>query len=81
MKATWWLARTVARLALTFGFVACAGVEREPEAPGPHRESSDIEELAEAAALYHSACSTCHLPPDPEHATDRAWLNQVTDTA
>jgi len=31
--------------------------------------------------LFSSSCIACHVPPDPKFATDRAWLNQVTDTA
>ena len=39
------------------------------------------EEIAEAGTLFASSCTQCHLPPDPEHPTDRAWLDQVRDTA
>ena len=46
-----------------------------------HGDDSTAEEIEEAAELFRSSCSTCHLPPDPDHATDLAWLNQVTDTA
>jgi mono/diheme cytochrome c family protein len=44
-------------------------------------DTPTAEEIQEAAELFSSSCASCHLPPDPEHATDRAWLNQVTDTA
>jgi len=39
------------------------------------------EAIAEAAQLFRSSCATCHLPPDPARETDRAWLDQVRDTA
>lgn len=38
-------------------------------------------EITKAGKIFAKACVSCHLPPDPEHATDRAWLNQVKDTA
>lgn len=38
-------------------------------------------DIAAAGELFKSSCAMCHLPPDPEHPTDRAWLNQVKDTA
>jgi hypothetical protein len=36
---------------------------------------------AEAGEAFANACARCHLPPDARYATDRAWLNQVRDTA
>jgi cytochrome c553 len=45
----------------------------------------DVEEHAvtpaEAGRSFANACTRCHLPPDARYATDRAWLNQVRDTA
>jgi mono/diheme cytochrome c family protein len=38
-------------------------------------------DIAAAGKLFRSSCTSCHLPPDPAHETDRAWLNQVKDTA
>lgn len=38
-------------------------------------------DIAAAGKLFKSSCAMCHLPPDPKHPTDRAWLNQVKDTA
>ena len=38
-------------------------------------------DIAAAGKLFKSSCAMCHLPPDPGHPTDRAWLNQVKDTA
>lgn len=42
---------------------------------------SDSNALAKAGKLFKNACTTCHLPPDPAQALDRAWLNQLKDTA
>lgn len=36
---------------------------------------------AEVGKLFQSQCMSCHLPPDPGFPTDRAWLNQIQDTA
>ena len=38
-------------------------------------------DLNRAGALFIESCISCHLPPDPNYATDRAWLNQIKDTA
>jgi mono/diheme cytochrome c family protein len=35
----------------------------------------------DAAQLFQERCLTCHVPPDPRFAVDRAWLEQVRDTA
>ena len=40
-----------------------------------------VKEINDAGELFRSSCSACHLPPDPGHALDLAWLRQVTDTA
>lgn len=48
---------------------------------GHHGGKSAAGEMKDAGALFRSSCSTCHLPPDPDHETDRAWLTQVKDTA
>ena len=39
------------------------------------------QELARAGKVFQESCTFCHLAPDPSHPTDRAWLNQVSDTA
>ena len=44
-------------------------------------EDSAATETAKAAKLYTTSCISCHLPPDPQVMTDRAWLSQVSDTA
>lgn len=36
---------------------------------------------SEPAALFRSRCLACHVPPDPRFAVERAWLEQVLDTA
>ena len=36
---------------------------------------------AEAAKIFAKRCTSCHLPPDPSFAVDRAWITQLTDTA
>ena len=45
------------------------------------KDAPTVTEITAAGKIFAKACVTCHLPPDPEHATDRAWLNQVKDTA
>jgi len=31
--------------------------------------------------LFRSRCLACHVPPDPHFSVERAWLEQVLDTA
>lgn len=38
-------------------------------------------ELVAAGKVFQESCTFCHVVPDPAHLTDRAWLNQVSDTA
>ncbi|MFT7678735.1 MAG: hypothetical protein ACI8QC_002732 [Planctomycetota bacterium] len=38
-------------------------------------------ELVGAGKVFQESCTFCHVVPDPAHPTDRAWLNQVSDTA
>lgn len=45
------------------------------------RGASTDRQTEDVGVLFRSSCATCHLPPDPDHETDRAWLEQVTDTA
>jgi len=37
--------------------------------------------LTQAAELYGTSCVGCHVPPDPRFEVERAWLEQVRDTA
>ena len=34
-----------------------------------------------AGTLFSQRCASCHTVPDPQIATDRAWLDQVNRTA
>ena len=65
-------------LPLCHASVAAPQGPLRPQVPG---DGPTVAEIAEAAALFESSCVACHLPPDPEHGTDRAWLSQVRDTA
>jgi mono/diheme cytochrome c family protein len=58
---------------------ALAADDPAPDDPAPDEPTP--EEIAEAGALFAASCTQCHLPPDPAHPTDRAWLDQVRDTA
>ena len=41
----------------------------------------DVDPVAHAGRMYSERCINCHQPPDTRFATDRAWLQQVYDTA
>ena len=69
----------------TVGLAAICGVLLTPallaSTEATHEDVPTAKEVADAGALFRSSCAACHLPPDPDHVTDRAWLDQVTDTA
>ena len=39
------------------------------------------QEEGRAGVLFRENCLACHQAPDLKFPTDRAWLNQVKDTA
>jgi mono/diheme cytochrome c family protein len=41
----------------------------------------DVEDPAQLARAFGSRCASCHAVPDPNFATDRAWLGQLPTTA
>ena len=45
------------------------------------QDSPSPEELTRAGELYREQCLACHQPPDLRFPADRAFLNQVADTA
>ena len=53
-------------LALASVALSCAQAEQATETPDE---------------LFLSRCLACHVPPDPRFAVERAWLEQVLDTA
>ena len=65
-----------AALAIAFFLPSVFATAADDKDDGP--KAADI---AAAGELFKSSCAMCHLPPDPKHPTDRAWLNQVKDTA
>lgn len=65
-----------ATLAIAFLLSGAFATALDDKDDGP--KAADI---AAAGELFKSSCAMCHLPPDPKHPTDRAWLNQVKDTA
>jgi len=44
----------------------------------PDRDTFTLED---AGRLFKGSCSQCHTVPDTAFETDRAWLEQVRDTA
>jgi len=58
-------------LSAVFGAVAA----QDPESGG------DARAVAAAGAFFVENCVACHVVPDLSYAVDRAWLNQVADTA
>jgi hypothetical protein len=62
--------RAPAALAFLGLALACArgGARQDPAAPS-------------AEELFQARCTSCHVPPDPAFAVERAWIEQVKDTA
>ena len=65
-----------ATLAIAFLLSSASAIAPDDKDDGP--KAADI---GAAGELFKGSCAMCHLPPDPKHPTDRAWLNQVKDTA
>ena len=63
---------SIAAAALATAGILCAG--QDPEAPS-------AKQVADAGTMFRTGCLSCHIPPDPAFAVDRAWLKQVSDTA
>ena len=79
---------TQPRVTLSCATLSCVALALGSLAPLSASSAQDHDEAAPTAAeitkagkIFAKACVSCHLPPDPEHATDRAWLNQIKDTA
>ncbi len=59
---------------------------RENPDPAPAPDNSAAAETQEwtrdrVATLYNGACEPCHTNPDTRFETDRAWLEQLRQTA
>lgn len=50
-------------------------------AHGQSRSEGSSPDPTDLAALYAGRCASCHVPPDPAFAVDRAWITQLADTA
>ena len=68
--------RAIATITTSVGLLLLPSV-----ASSQHTHQDQPSAAEDPATLFASSCASCHLPPDPEHETDRAWLNQVRDTA
>jgi hypothetical protein len=72
--------RALIRITSIPGALLAASTLLTAQGPLPG-DAPTTKEIADAGKLFRSSCTSCHLPPDPDHATDLAWLDQVTDTA
>jgi hypothetical protein len=63
--------------ALASAALAClaASFQEGHRKPGGHAAAHD------PRAIFENHCARCHVQPDPAFAVDRAWLEQVHDTA
>lgn len=53
-------------------------------APGPTARVAAQDHgrhAVDVAELFRTRCASCHVAPDPAIDTDRAWLQQVEETA
>ena len=48
---------------------------------GQHPTPAADEKPLPPDELFANACIGCHVAPDPERATDKAWITQLFDTA
>ena len=49
------------------------------QSPPKHHDAAVTEKAA--AEIFSQRCSTCHVPADLAYATDRAWVDQIKETA
>lgn len=63
-----------------FGALASA-LALLPLPRGAAQEGGGDGEAVEAARLFRSRCASCHVIPDPQRATDQAWIGQIAVTA
>ncbi len=54
------------------------GFQEGPSKAGQPSKERRTEDLG---AMFQHHCGHCHVPPDVAFEVDRAWLNQVHDTA
>ncbi len=61
----------------------CAGLSAQDATKHADRDAvhDAVDLRADAAKLFAKDCASCHLPPDPSFAVDRAWITQLADTA
>lgn len=59
--------------------LSASTVAAQAHAPADHGDGPFSTERA--AELFRSSCSVCHTVPDTTFGTDRAWVEQVYDTA
>ena len=60
--------------------LALVGHAQSPQRGRPPGAAAAQEE-GRAGALFAKNCMACHQAPDLRFSVDRAWLNQVKDTA
>jgi mono/diheme cytochrome c family protein len=73
--------RRLALFAVVLGVCGVAASQDGNSKPAKREAKSDVDKLAEAAAIFQRNCANCHHPPDAQFATDRAWLDQINRTA
>ncbi len=69
-RAPWWPVLPV----LAVGLLVALG-------PGATAQEGVRNNLPPAGRIFHAQCADCHVVPDTRFATDRAWLEQIKDTA
>jgi hypothetical protein len=50
-------------------------------AAGQHAPAAGGDKVMPPDELFANACIGCHVAPDPDLATDKAWITQLFDTA
>ena len=58
---------------------ACTLLALAFQTPTPKHGDEPTPKLA--GEIFAQRCSTCHVAPDLAFATDRAWVDQVQETA
>ncbi len=59
-------------------FVGLGLVAAGVAVPGAHHESQH--NGPDVDAMFKKNCASCHVRPDPQFKTDKAWINRIAGT-
>lgn len=46
----------------------------------PSSQQAQHKATTDVGAMFDRSCSSCHVRPDPQFKTDKAWINRIAGT-